>query len=90
MDRIQKALAINNFLLFLSLRKIHTNRPTYFEYLLLWIIKTSTDLTLVLHIINKTIYKRSLGFLNNTFKNFLHFHFYDFLFFAILSLDDHI
>jgi hypothetical protein len=32
MDRIQTVLALDDFLLFLSSRKIYTNRPTYFEY----------------------------------------------------------
>jgi hypothetical protein len=43
MDRVQEVLALDDFLLFLSTRKIYTNRPTYFEYLSLWITKASTD-----------------------------------------------
>jgi hypothetical protein len=43
MDRIQKVLALDDFLLFLSSRKIYTNRPTYFEYFSLWITKASSD-----------------------------------------------
>jgi hypothetical protein len=42
MDRVQEVLALDDFLLFLSSRKIYTNGPTYFKYLLLWITKTST------------------------------------------------
>jgi hypothetical protein len=43
MDRVQEVLALNDFLLFLSSRKIYTNRPTYFKYFSLWTItKTST------------------------------------------------
>jgi hypothetical protein len=43
MDRVQEALALDDFLLFLSSRKLYTNGPTYFEYLSLWITKASTD-----------------------------------------------
>jgi hypothetical protein len=42
MDRVQEVLALDDFLLFLSSRKIYTNGPTYFEYLSLWITKAST------------------------------------------------
>jgi hypothetical protein len=42
MDRVQEVLALDNFLLFLSSRKIYTNGLTYFEYLSLWITKAST------------------------------------------------
>jgi hypothetical protein len=42
MDRVQKALALDDFLLFLCSRKIYTNGPTYFEYLSLWITKART------------------------------------------------
>jgi hypothetical protein len=42
MDRVQKALALDDFLIFLSSRTLYTNRPTYFEYLSLWITKVRT------------------------------------------------
>jgi hypothetical protein len=42
MNRVQEVLTFDNFLLFLDLRKLYTNRPTYLEYLSLWITKAST------------------------------------------------
>jgi hypothetical protein len=42
MNRVQKVLALNDFLYFLSLRKIYINRLTYFKYLSLWITKTNS------------------------------------------------
>jgi hypothetical protein len=45
MDRIQEVLALDDFFLFLSSRKIYTNKLTYFEYLSLWITKASTGLS---------------------------------------------
>jgi hypothetical protein len=42
MDRVQEVLTLDDFLLFLSSRKIYTNGPTYFEYLSLWITKASS------------------------------------------------
>jgi hypothetical protein len=44
-NRVQETFTLDNFLLFLSSRKIYTNKPTYFEYLSLWITKASTSLT---------------------------------------------
>jgi hypothetical protein len=42
MDRVQETFTLNDFLLFLALRNIYTNGPTYFEYLSLWITKASS------------------------------------------------
>jgi hypothetical protein len=42
MDRVQKVLALDDFLLFLASRNIYTNEPTYFEYLSLWITKANS------------------------------------------------
>jgi hypothetical protein len=45
MDRVQEVLTFDDFLIFLSTRKLYTNGLTYFEYLSLWIIKASTGPT---------------------------------------------
>jgi hypothetical protein len=58
MERVQKALTNNNFLLFLASKNIYTNGLTYYENLLLWISKVSNGLTQFLSqiIININIY----------------------------------
>jgi hypothetical protein len=66
MDRVQEVFALNDFLLFLVSRKIYTNRPTYFEYLSLWITKASFGSS---H--HKQDYqRRALGLFDQYFQEF--------------------
>jgi hypothetical protein len=44
MKSVQKVVANNDFLLFLYSKQIYTNKPIYYENLLLWISKASNGL----------------------------------------------
>jgi hypothetical protein len=66
MNRVQEVLTLDDFLLFLSSRKIYTNRLTYFKYLSLWITKASTG---PLH--HKQDYlRKTLRFFDQYFQEF--------------------
>jgi hypothetical protein len=66
MNRVQEVLVLDDFLLFLFSKTIYTNRPTYFEYLSLWITKASTG---PLH--HKQDYlRRALRLFNQYFQEF--------------------